>query len=249
MTAESARKDGPSVAFWLETPSQAACEIGALVGYQLMLLDMEHGVLSVEAADRLIPHGKGLGLTVYSRVAAPERVPIQYALDSGADGVIVPQIRNAQHAREATAFAKYPPLGTRGIGFSRTMDYGETPPDFVDTENRRTKCYAMIETPGALAEVEAIVALDTVDGLFMGPFDLSLTRGRGPFQSTPEDEADARRIGEAAAAAGKHWGMPVGDLEAFKFSADLGAEFVSVADDLSALRAGFAQALADATSG
>lgn len=249
MTAERARKDGPKVAFWLETASQAACEIGALLGYELVLLDMEHGVLSLEAADRLIPHCKGLGLTVYSRVAAPERVPIQHALDSGADGVILPQIENVRHAREATAFAKYPPLGTRGMGFSRTMDYGATPADFTDAENRRTKCYAMIETPGALADVEAIVALDTVDGLFLGPFDLSLTRGRGVFQSASDDEADARRIGEAAAAAGKPWALPAPDPQAFAFACDHGAEFVSVSDDLTALRAGFQQGLAHAKRG
>ena len=155
----------------------------ALVGYDIVVLDMEHGVIAPDAADLLVAHGRRLGLRVYSRVAAPERVPVQKALDSGADGVILPQIAGASHARSAAAFAKYPPLGSRGIGFSRTMDYGVVEAGFTDGENGRTRCFVMIETPGALADCQEIAALATVDGLFVGPGDLSLTRGRGLYRA------------------------------------------------------------------
>ena len=113
----------PQLGFWLMTESQAACEIAALAGFELVILDMEHGGLGAEAADALIPFCKRLGLAVYSRVAAAERVSIQKALDSGADGVILPQIRDLEHARAATAFAKYPPLGTRGLGHRRCVGH------------------------------------------------------------------------------------------------------------------------------
>ncbi len=238
----------PEIAFWLETVSQAACEIAALAKYRIVLLDMEHGVLSMEAADRLIPFCQRLGLTVYSRVAAAERVPIQHALDSGADGVILPQIHDAQHAREVTAFAKYPPLGTRGMGYSRTMEYGATPHGFAEAENRRARCYAMIETARALDEVDIIASLETVDGLFIGPSDLSLARGRGTYRATLGDAVDARRVAAAAAAARKPWAMPAPDRKLFKFAAKHGAEFVSVSDDLTALRRGFASSLVEAKS-
>ena len=221
MKSKGTRGRRPGIAFWLETTSQAACEIAALVGYRIAVLDMEHGVVSMEAADRLIPFCRRLGLTVYSRVAAAERVPIQHALDSGADGVILPQVRDAEHAREVTAFAKYPPLGSRGMGYSRTMDYGATPPAFVKAENRRTRCYAMIETAGALADVDAIAALDTVDGLFIGPSDLSLARGRGTFRATAGDAADVRRVAAAAAAARKPWAMPAPGRKLLKFAASI----------------------------
>ena len=167
----------PLLGFWLETESQTACELAATLGYELMILDMEHGVISPTAADRLIVFSKSLALTVFSRVSAAERVPIQQALDAGADGVIISQIQNAEHAQTVTAFAKYPPGGSRGIGFNRTMAYGATEADFCDRENRRVQCFPMIETPGALDEAHEIAALITVDGLFLGPGDLSLTRG------------------------------------------------------------------------
>jgi 2-dehydro-3-deoxyglucarate aldolase/4-hydroxy-2-oxoheptanedioate aldolase len=188
MTEEQSRRGGPARAFWLETAGFAACEIGALVGYDIVVLDMEHGVIAPDAADVLIAHAGRLGLRVYSRVAAPERVPIQQALDSGADGVILPQIAGAAHARPVAAFAKYPPLGSRGIGFSRAMDYGGVGAGFTGAENARTRCYAMIETPEALESCAEIAALEAVDGLFVGPGDLSLTRGRGLYQGADADE-------------------------------------------------------------
>src|SRR6266481_2939557 len=156
----------PDLAFWLEYPSLPACEIAALLGYQIAIFDMEHGVIPRQTADQLALACKKLGLAVYSRVASAERVAIQHALDSGVDGVILPQIAGLAHAREATGYSKYPPLGTRGVGYSRTMNYGAIEPGFFEAENRRCVCLPMIETPGALAEVEAIALLDTVDGLF-----------------------------------------------------------------------------------
>jgi 2-dehydro-3-deoxyglucarate aldolase/4-hydroxy-2-oxoheptanedioate aldolase len=170
-------------------------------------------------------------------------VAIQHALDCGADGVILPQIEGLEHARAVTAFAKYPPLGTRGVGWSRTMGYGATPPDFFAAENKRTICWPMVETPGALDEVEAIAALDCVDGLFVGPSDLSMTSGRGPYKESAADFADMTRIAKAARKAGKGWALPAPSAKAFAFAVKHGACFVTVSDDLTAMRAGLAQGL------
>jgi 2-keto-3-deoxy-L-rhamnonate aldolase RhmA len=232
------------LAFWLETPSLAACEIAALVGYDGVVLDFEHGVLPHEAADQLTFTGKKLGLTVHWRTATADRVAIQHALDAGADGVILPQIASLAHAREVTAFAKYPPLGSRGVGYSRTMAYGDTAPGFFEAENARIACYAMIETPGALAEAEVIARLETVDGLFVGPSDLSMTRGRGAYRGGAEDLADMTRIAKAAKKASKAWALPAPGRAVFDFAARNGAAFVTVSDDLTALRIGLTEGLA-----
>ncbi len=243
MQKGSGKRKGPLLGFWLETDNLAACEIGAIVGYDIVVLDMEHGAISTDAADRLISHAKRLGLTVYSRVASAARVPIQQALDFGADGVIVPQITGVAHARDVAALAKYPPLGSRGIGFSRTMAYGGVDDAFLDAENRRTLCFLMIETPDALRDAAQIASLETVDGLFIGPSDLAATRGRGLPKESKEDEADARSAAEAAVRRNKRWGIPAGTPKAFAFARELGAAFVTINDDLSAMRAGLEQAL------
>ena len=91
----------PELAFWLETPSMAACEIAALLGYRIVVLDMEHGVIGSEACDAIVAHCRAVGLAVYVRVAAAERLLIQQALDFGADGVMLPQIADLAHAPEA----------------------------------------------------------------------------------------------------------------------------------------------------
>jgi 2-dehydro-3-deoxyglucarate aldolase/4-hydroxy-2-oxoheptanedioate aldolase len=239
-----ARGKGPAIGFWLEYPSLPACEIAALVGYDAVLFDLEHGVFTPELADQHAFACKRLGLTTFSRVASATRVDIQYALDSGVDGVILPQIADLAHARQASALAKYPPLGQRGVGFSRTMDYDAIDPDFFAAENRRCLCYAMIETPGALADVEAIAALDTVDGVFIGPSDLSMTRGRGSFRATAADFADFTVVAQAAAGCRKTWAMPAPSATAFDFARRHGAALVAVCDDLTALRLGFVQGLA-----
>lgn len=236
-------KAAPPVAFWLETPSLPACEIAKLLGYDGVIFDLEHGVLPLDAADRLTQACNRLELVVLWRVATADRVAVQQALDCGADGVILPQIESVEHARQVTAFAKYPPLGSRGIGWSRTMSYDSTPPGFFDAENKRTICWPMIETPGALEDVEAIAALDTVDGLFIGPSDLSMTRGRGPYQGSAADFADMRRVAEAAQRAGKGWAMPAPSAKPYAFAVKHGACFVTVSDDLTAMRAGLAQGL------
>src|SRR5687767_2379405 len=91
------RNAATELVFWLETTSQAACEIAALIGYDGVIFDMEHGVIGPEAADRLVAYCRALRLRVLVRVSTAERVEIQQALDSGADAVILPQIRDLEH--------------------------------------------------------------------------------------------------------------------------------------------------------
>jgi 2-dehydro-3-deoxyglucarate aldolase/4-hydroxy-2-oxoheptanedioate aldolase len=215
--------------------------MAAAIGYTAVLIDLEHGTINTESADKLIALSRALGMTTLVRVASPDRVPIQQALDAGADALILPQVRDLDHAQAGSWFAKYPPMGLRGMGTPRSLNYGAIPDDFVLKENQRTRCLVMIETPGALRDVNEIAALETVDGLFMGPYDLSLTRGRGQYRASDEDRADASRIGAAAAKQGKFLGMPVGDEAGVAFARSLEANLISLTEDLTAMGAGLAQ--------
>jgi 4-hydroxy-2-oxoheptanedioate aldolase len=226
-------------AFWLESDHQKACEIARLAGYEVVVFDMEHGTLDEPALDRIVPYCNGLGLETYVRVSEPTRPHIQLALDIGAKGVILPQIADLAHASVTAAYSKYPPLGTRGLGYSRTQEYGAATDDFIDSENATRRCYVMIETATALQDVAAIAGLDCVDGLFVGPADLSLTRGRGVFGARPADIEDMRAVAAAAKGAGKVWAVAAGHAGYRKAALALGPEFATSADDLSALVAGF----------
>jgi 2-keto-3-deoxy-L-rhamnonate aldolase RhmA len=237
----------PDPAFWLERPNLAALEIAAVLGYRVAVLDMEHGVIAQDTCDALVAQARALALAVIVRVAAPERILIQQALDFGADGVMVPMVRDATHAAEVSAHSKFPPLGKRGVGTGRAYAYGAYDAidvDFQGKANARTRCHIMIETAGALQEVMAIAKLPTVDGLFVGPSDLSLARGRGAFRFTREDEEDFRRVAQACRENGKVLGLPAPSLKALALALSEGASYVTLSDDLTALRVGFEHGLA-----
>jgi 4-hydroxy-2-oxoheptanedioate aldolase len=228
-------------AFWLESDNQKACEIARLAGYEVVIFDMEHGTLGEQQLDRLIPFCNAIHLETYVRVGESTQPRIQMALDIGAAGVILPQIRNFAHAELAASFSKYPPRGSRGLGYSRTQQYGAASDAFIAAENSLRQCYVMIETAEAFAEAAQIARLDCVDGLFIGPADLSLARGRGVFAARPEDIADMNEIATVAKAAGKPWAVAAGNAAYRKAALALGPSFATSADDLSAMLVGFRQ--------
>ncbi|MBS3647630.1 2,4-dihydroxyhept-2-ene-1,7-dioic acid aldolase [Pseudaminobacter sp. 19-2017] len=229
----------PAIGFWLESDNQKACEIARLAGFELVLFDMEHGTLDLPALDRLLPFCQSIGLTAYVRLAEATRPNIQHALDAGAEAIVLPQLRDLAHARKVTEFAKFAPLGTRGVGYGRTQRYGGASNDFFREENEQRLCYAMIETAEALADAEAIAALPCVDGLFMGPGDLSVARGRGAFSASEADVADLKHIANAAHLAGKCWALPATNSRLREAALALSPSFVMLGDDLSALSIGF----------
>jgi 4-hydroxy-2-oxoheptanedioate aldolase len=230
-------------AFWLETDNQKACEIARIVGYEVVIFDMEHGVLEEKSLDRLVPFCAGIGLETYVRVSESTQPRIQMALDIGATGVILPQIKDLAHAQAASSYSKYPPHGVRGLGYGRTQQYAAASDAFIAAENAQRLCYVMIETASALEEVFEIAKLECVDGLFVGPGDLSLTRKRGVFSARPEDISDMARIAAAASQAGKLWAVAAGNPDYRKEALLRGPAFASSADDLSALMLGFRQML------
>ena len=225
--------------FWLQTGSQAACEIARISGYDLVIFDLEHGTLDPSELDHLVLVCHLLGLKTYVRVAHADRPQIQAALDTGASGVILPQIRDLDHARHVCRFAKYPPLGDRGFGFNRTMQFGAVSDAFVDRENSQRGCYAMIETRGALEVAADIAKLPCVDGLFIGPSDLSLSRGRGVFKGSGADHDDLRKVAAAAASAGKSFAAAAPNDDYRRKAESMRPSFIAIADELSAMAVGF----------
>lgn len=225
-------------AVWLSTPHQALVEIACELGARRFVLDIEHGLFELDATDKLVALIRALGAEVYAKVLGPEAIPIQQALDIGCSGVIIPHIGDVAHARRVTAAAKYPPLGTRSFSGTRPARYDAVDPEYYDRENAATRCYPMVETAEALEDVEAILALPTVDGVFVGPSDLSLKRGRGAYRKTAEDTADLKRIAAAARAAGKAWIMPAWSAGERELSRAEGADFMVTVDEYSALWTG-----------
>ena len=98
-----------------------ACELAAVLGYDAVFIDLEHGTINPGSADRMIALSRAMDLRVYVRVSGAERAPIQQALDAGAHGLVLPQIEGLSHATRSAGYAKYPDLGTRGMGTPRSQ--------------------------------------------------------------------------------------------------------------------------------
>lgn len=241
-------RDLPEFGCWLSAPDVVFIEMAADIGYKTLVLDVEHGTLSLADLDKVIPLARALGLTVMVKVAGPQAEPIQQALDFGANAVVIPHIGTAAHAAAVCRAAKYPLLGTRSYAGSRPVRYDAPSEDYFDADNRRTACYPMIETAEALADVEAILALPTVDGVFVGPSDLSLTRGRGAYRFTEADQADIARIAAACAAAGKPWIMPAWSAAERAFASAHGATLQVIVEQQSAMASGMKATLDRARS-
>lgn len=233
-------------AAWLSSPSSAAAEIVAAQGYGAVVLDIEHGSFDLADLERFVPLLRGLGLEVLAKVLAPERGPIQQALDFGATAVVLPHIENAAHAEQVCRFGKFPPLGDRSFAGGRTSSYGGFDDGWIARQDAATRVYPMVEDAGALEQIRQILALPTVDGVFIGPSDLALRRGRGAYRRTDDDFADLRTVADAARAAGKPWVLPAWAESEKRFALANGADQIVLTMEHGAMASGF-QAAMDAT--
>ncbi|WP_027351144.1 HpcH/HpaI aldolase family protein [Halotalea alkalilenta] len=230
------QQDG--LVLWMSSPLIGLVEIAQLCGFSNIIIDVEHGSFDLEGLDRFLAFTKAKGISVIAKTQSPATDAIQQVLDFGADAVVVPHLQGVEHARQVTAAAKYPLLGIRSYMTGRVNDYTRPSTEFFGIENRRTRCYAMIETAESLEEVEEIAALDTVDGIFPGPSDLALARGRGAYAFTDADRRDLVRCVNAARAVGKPWMMPAWTPAERAFALEHGAERIIVSTQSMILRQG-----------
>jgi 4-hydroxy-2-oxoheptanedioate aldolase len=230
------------VGFWLTDASAPAADIAAELGFEFVVLDVEHGMFDLVTLERYVPLLKSLGFEVFAKVLGPAREPIQQALDFGCDGVIIPHVEDLEHAREVTAFAKFPPLGRRSLAGGRTVKWGPISDDWIAEQDAKTLCFPLIEDAGAVADIEQIAALPTVNGFQMGPTDLSTSSGRGSYKQTDEDWQDIERCVKAFDAVGKPCLFPAWSAAEQAWALDRNVSRIMVTMQYYALMGAFRQA-------
>lgn len=224
---------------WLTEPSAAAVEMAHLVGYGTVVLDIEHGLFDLAALSWLMPFIRSKGMEVVAKVLGPERGPVQQALDFGANAVAIPHVESVEHAAEVCSYAKFPPLGDRSFAGGRVSDFRGFTDDWVAQQDQGTRCYPMIEDASAFEDIDAILQLPVVDGIFIGPSDLSLRRERGAYSVSEADLEDLRHLAGAAQAAGKPWMLPAWSPAEQRLAVEEKAETIVVAMQYGALLSGF----------
>ena len=167
-----------SVGSWIQLgPYPGVAEVLANAGYDWLAVDCEHSDIDIEGFSTLARAIHGRGPTVMIRVRENDVLAIRQALDMGAQGIIVPLVNNADEAEKAVAAAKYPPRGVRGFCFGRMNNYGKDFDEYVLAANNEIAVIVMIESKEAVENIDEILTIDGVDGVFVGPYDLSGSYG------------------------------------------------------------------------
>ena len=234
---------------WLMSGSTIVAEAMGRAGFAWGVLDMEHAPLDLATLVGLLQALGGTGLAPVTRVPWNDTVTIKRVLDAGAQTLLVPFVQNADEAARAVAATRYPPEGVRGMAaMSRGSLFG-TIPDYYAAANRRIAVIVQLETLAAVKSLEAIAAVPGVDGLFLGPADLSGSMGVPGQMAHPQVKAVMAEVAQRARAAGRWVGTVGGTAEAVQEYRAMGYHFVAVASDLGMLMrtaTGLVQTLADA---
>ena len=197
------------VGTWLQINNPSAAEVLANVGFDWIAIDIEHTDIDVTSLTALLRGMYGRGVAPIARVATNGLMDIRRALDVGAAGVLVPFCNNAEQARRAVAASKYPPMGVRGFSFSRANDWGVNFAEDARSANDETVVLVMIESKEGVENINDIVAVDGVDGIFIGPYDLSGSYGIPGQTQDPIVRDACRRVIEACQRGGKSVGLLV----------------------------------------
>jgi 4-hydroxy-2-oxoheptanedioate aldolase len=189
-----------SIGTWLTILDPAATELMAGAGFDLLVADGEHGPVATDDLVRMLIATRASGVPVLYRVAANEPVRIMHALDSGASGVVVPQVRTTADVERAVAWCRYPPDGLRGIAPRRAGAYGRATTAYMAEANGLVTCCIQIETREALQDLDAILSVPGIDTILVGPNDLAASLGHTGELGHPDIEAAFERIVERALA-------------------------------------------------
>jgi 4-hydroxy-2-oxoheptanedioate aldolase len=170
---------------WCMIPSSISTEMTAGLGFDYVCIDLQHGGIGYSDAVPMLQAARAAGVAAVARVQYNDPGEIMKMLDAGALGVIVPLVNNAEEAARAVDACRYPPVGNRSFGPLRaSLVTGSRDPADLD----QVVCLVMIETAEGLANVEAIASTPGLDGIYVGPSDLSLALGLAPGYERPERE-------------------------------------------------------------
>jgi len=166
-----------TIGSWITIGHQSVIDILAEAGFDWLTIDMEHTTIDLNELQILIGFIQSHGMAALVRVSKNEEVIIKRVLDAGADGIIVPMICSKSEAEAAVGFAKYPPFGKRGVGLNRAQRYGFGFEEYKEWVDQNMVIIAQIEHIDGVNNIEEIIQINGIDGILIGPYDLSASLG------------------------------------------------------------------------
>ena len=217
-----------------------AVELCGQAGFDWAILDLEHGAATESELLALLYAAGTTPMAALVRAQSAERLRVGRALDLGAEGIMLPQLKSIDEVRTAVSYLRYPPAGQRGVAL-RTRGGGMGTVGHADvarTINERVVGIVQIESAGTVADADAIAALDEVDVLFVGPADLTHNLGI-PGQFDDPRYLDAlRTVVDACLAHGKAAGILIYDAAGLAPLVEMGFRFIGLGSEGSFVSAG-----------
>lgn len=235
-TGAADAETGPVVGMFLSSGDATAAEICAGAGFDYLLIDGEHSPLSLETIQGQLRAVSGCPTIPVVRVPANDEVLIKQYLDLGAQSLIVPMVDTVEQAQRAARAVAYPSEGIRGVGaaLARSARWGRVP-DYLGQARRSISLIVQAESATGIENIGEIAAVDGVDGIFVGPSDLSASMGLLGQQTHPEVVSAVKRVIDAGHAAHRFVGVNAFSREQAQAYADAGADFVNVTADVALL--------------
>ena len=215
----------------LTTASAEIAEAVSYSGLDWIFIDLEHSCLSTSEVQNIV---RSVGGRIGSVIRVTDKSPtaITKALDTGCDGIIVPQVNTRAEALAVVEAAKYSPQGNRSVGLSRAQKYGLDFKGYINTANKTTSVIVQIENIVAVKNIDKILSVPGIDAIFIGPYDLSASMGKPGLLDRPDVIAAIETVISKAKKAGIPIGIYAATPEAAGIAIDKGITLLAVSTDI-----------------
>jgi len=219
---------------WVSYSHPSITETFARAGFDFMFIDMEHSTISIEQGQRIIAASQSEGVPCIPRPVSHSNDHLKPLLESGADGMLVQMVETPEQVQALIQDVKYPPVGRRTYGVNRAQAYGFDFDEYIQNWNKTSTFMLQVESIKGVENIDELLAFDEVDGVMIGPLDISGSLGVPGQTSHPLVIEASRKVIDACRRQGKSCGTQVADVSPESVGAlfDLGYNYAILGSDL-----------------
>ena len=219
---------------WVSYAHPSITETFARAGFDFIAIDMEHSTISIEQAQRIIASSQSEGVPCLPRPVSHSNDYFKPLLESGADGLLVQMVNTPEEIEAIISHLKYPPIGNRSYGVNRAHAYGFDFDEYIKNWNETSSFIIQVESIAAVNNIDKLLAFDEIDGVMVGPYDISGSLGVPGQTNHPSVIEASKKVIEACERFGKSCGTQVADVDEHNVQAlfELGYTYAILGSDL-----------------
>lgn len=221
-------------AAWISFSHPSIAETFARAGFDFISIDMEHSTISISEAQRIIASCQSEGVPCLPRPVSHSNDYIKPLLESGADGMLIQMVNNAGQVNKLIDDLKYPPLGKRSFGVNRAQGYGFDFEEYINNWNQNSSFIIQVESKEAVRNIESLLEFEEVDGVMIGPYDISGSLGVPGQLNHPKVIEASKKVIDACKIYNKSCGTQLNDPNPKNINSlfELGYTFAILGSDL-----------------